>query len=91
ENVAADINQAELCFRRAIQVARRQGSKSLELRAATSLCRLWGQQGKAAEACQRLEEIYSCFSEGFDTPDLREAQMLIEDLAERVSIEQSRA
>jgi predicted ATPase len=79
-DVEVDIHQAEIHFRRAIQVARRQGTKSLELRAVTSLCRLWGEQGRATEACQRLREIYGWFSEGLDTLDLQEARVLMDEL-----------
>ena len=61
-------------------MARRQQAKSLELRAVTSLSRLWQHQGKRAEARQLLEEIYGWFTEGFDTPDLQEARALLETL-----------
>jgi predicted ATPase/type II secretory pathway predicted ATPase ExeA len=69
--------EAEECFLKAIEVARRQQAKSLELRAAMSLARLWQCQGKTAEARKRLEEIYSWFSEGFDTKDLQDAAALL--------------
>ncbi len=69
-----DAQQAEACFCQALATARRQQAKSLELRAAMSLARLWQRQGKRAEACQMLAEIYGWFTEGFDTADLREAQ-----------------
>jgi adenylate cyclase len=69
--------EAELCFHQAIDVARRQEAKSLELRAAMSLSRLWQHQGKRAEARQLLSEIYGWFTEGFDTADLQEAQALL--------------
>jgi predicted ATPase len=65
---------------RAIEVARRQQAKSLELRAAMSLSRLWQQQGKKDEARQMLAEIYGWFTEGFDTADLQEARILLEEL-----------
>jgi hypothetical protein len=74
--------EAEACFRQAMDIARRQGAKSLELRAATSLARLWLQQGKQAEAHQMLAEIYGWFTEGFDTKDLQEAKALLDVLAE---------
>jgi predicted ATPase len=64
-----------------LEVARRQPAKSLELRAAMSLSRLWQHQGKRAEARQRLTEIDGWCSEGFDTADLREAKALLEALA----------
>ena len=73
--------EAEACFQRALDVARRQEAKSLELRAAMSLGRLWQQQGKRAEARQLLAEVYGWFTEGFDTRDLREAKALLDELA----------
>jgi len=69
--------EAEACFHQALDVARHQGAKSLELRAVMSLSRLWQQQGKRAAAHQMLAEIYGWFTEGFDTPDLQEAQALL--------------
>jgi predicted ATPase len=72
--------EAESCFRAALDVAQRQEAKSLELRAAISLSRLWKQQGKCAEAHQVLVEIFAWFTEGFDTPDLQEAKALLEIL-----------
>ena len=73
--------EAEACFQQALDVARRQQAKSWELRAAMSLGRLWQQQGKRAEASQLLAEIYSWFTEGFDTADLQEAKALRAELA----------
>ena len=58
-----------------------QQAKSYELRAALSLSRLWQQQGKRAEARELLAPIYSWFTEGFDTPDLQEARVLLDELA----------
>jgi predicted ATPase len=72
--------EAEACFHKAIDIARRQGAKSLELRAVMSLSRLWQQQGKKEEARQMLAEIYGWFTEGFDTKDLQEAKVLLEEL-----------
>ncbi len=72
---------AEACFRRAIEIARRQQAKSWELRAAVSLCRLWQRQGRRQEARQLLQPIYDWFSEGFDTADLREARALLDELS----------
>src|SRR5215475_13464593 len=72
-----EVSQAEACFYQALEVARRQQAKALELRAALSLARLWQNQGKCAAARQLLAEIYSWFTEGFDTPDLQEAKTLL--------------
>ncbi len=72
---------AEVCFQLALAVARCQQAKTLELRAAMSLARLWQQQGKRAEACELLAEVYGWFTEGFDTADLQEAKALLEALA----------
>lgn len=68
-------------FHHALDIARRQQAKSLELRAAVSLARLWQRQEKRAAAHQLLAEIYGWFSEGFDTADLQEAKVLLEELA----------
>jgi predicted ATPase len=73
-------SEAEACFLKAIEIARRQSMKSLELRAIMSLSRLWRQQGKTEEARQMLAEIYGWFTEGFETADLQAAKTL---LAER--------
>jgi len=73
--------EAEACFQQALDVARRQQAKSLELRAAMSLARLWQQQGKRQEAYALLAPIYGWFTEGFDTADLQEARVLLEALA----------
>ena len=72
--------EAESCFRHAIDIARRQSAKSSELQAATSLSRLWQQQGKKDEARQMLAEIYGWFTEGFDTKNLQEAKAFLEEL-----------
>jgi predicted ATPase len=74
--------EAEACFQRTLAVARRQQAKSWELRAATSLARLWQQQGKTAEARELLAPVYSWFTEGFDTKDLQEAKALLEELTQ---------
>ncbi len=74
--------EAEACFLQALEVARRQQAKSLELRAAMSLARLWRQQHKRAEAHRLLADIYHWFAEGFETPELREATVLLQDLAD---------
>jgi len=73
--------EAEAWFQRALDVARRQEAKSLELRAAMSLSRLWQQQGKRQEAHDLLAKVYDWFTEGFDTPDLQEAKALLDELA----------
>jgi predicted ATPase len=75
---AAPVAEAETCFQQAVDIARRQRAKALELQTVMSLSRLWRQQGKREEARQRLAEIYGRFSEGFDTADLREAKRLLE-------------
>ncbi|MCI0658970.1 MAG: AAA family ATPase, partial [Acidobacteria bacterium] len=74
-------SEAEECFRKAIEVARRQSAKSLELQAVVSLSRLWQRQGKKEQARQRLAEIYGWFTEGFETKDLQEARALLQELA----------
>ena len=63
-----------------LDVARRQEAKSLELRAAMSLSRLWQQQGKRQEAHDLLSEVYAWFTEGFDTADLQDAKALLEEI-----------
>jgi len=74
----------EECFQKAIEIARQQQAKSLELRASTSLARLWQQQGKQAEAHKLLSEVYNWFTEGFDTKDLQEARALLDSLESSV-------
>jgi predicted ATPase len=78
---AAEHAEVEGALRQALAIARRQEAKSLELRAAMSLSRLWQQQGKRAEARELLAPIYGWFTEGFDTADLKEAKALLEELA----------
>jgi predicted ATPase len=72
-----EVTQAEACFQQALEVARRQQAKALELRAALSLARLWQGQGQPTAARHLLEEIYGWFTEGFDTADLQEAKVLL--------------
>ena len=74
------VSSPEAAFQTAIALAQRQQVKSLELRAAMSLARLWQQQGKCQEARELLAEVYGWFTEGFDTPDLQEARVLLEEL-----------
>jgi predicted ATPase len=73
--------EAETCFQNALHIAQCQRAKLLELRAAMSLSRLWQQQGKRGAARQLLEEVYGWFTEGFETTDLQEAAVLLEELA----------
>ncbi len=73
--------EAETCFQQAIAIARSQQAKSWELRAATSLARLWQSQGKRQEAHDLLAPVYGWFTEGFDTADLQEAKTLLQELA----------
>jgi len=74
--------EAEAYLLKAIEIAQRQQAKSLELRAATSLARLWQSRGRHAEARQMLVEIYGWFTEGFETKDLQEAKKLLDELVE---------
>ncbi|MBN2005137.1 MAG: DUF2791 family P-loop domain-containing protein [Anaerolineae bacterium] len=75
--------EAEVCFQRAVALACRQQSRSLELRATMSLCRLWQSQGKTGDAYHKLAGIYDWFSEGFETQDLMEARLLRDSLTAR--------
>jgi predicted ATPase len=77
----ADAAKAEAYFERALTVARQQQAKSLELRAAMSMARLWRDQGKVQQARELLAAVYGWFTEGFDTRDLKEAKGLLEELA----------
>jgi predicted ATPase len=74
---ASIVSEADTCLRQALEIARSQGARSLELRAVMSLARLWLQQGHGLEARQLLEDIYGGFAEGFDTLDLQEAKALL--------------
>jgi predicted ATPase len=73
--------EAEACFQHAKTIAQSQGAKAWELRTATSLARLWQQQGKRQQARDLLAPVYTWFTEGFDTPDLQEAKVLLDALA----------
>jgi predicted ATPase len=77
---AGDWRAAQDLYSRAIAIAREQQAKSLELRAGTRLARLWGVQGRRAEARELLAPIYGWFTEGFDTRDLKEAKALLDEL-----------
>jgi predicted ATPase len=82
--------EAEACFQQALALAQHQQAKSLELRAAMSLARLWQQQGQRAEALDLLAPIYGWFTEGFDTADLQEARALLEELGTSGKARQNR-
>jgi len=71
---------AEACLRRALEIARSQGARSLELRAATSLSQLWSDKSRKDEARSLLASVYGGFTEGFDTQDLRDAKALLDSL-----------
>jgi predicted ATPase len=73
--------EAQACFQRAFDIARRQQAKSLELRAALSLSRLWRRQDKRRQAQQLLADIYGWFTEGLDTADFQEARIFLAELA----------
>ena len=80
-NATGDQVAAEHGYHQALSVARRQSARILELRAATSLARLWRDQGKRDEARELLAPVYGWFTEGFDTRDLKEARALLDELA----------
>jgi predicted ATPase len=75
------LDEGQIALEEALRIARRQQAKAYELRAATSLARLWGEQGRRAQARDLLAPIYAWFTEGFDTADLKEAKALLEALA----------
>ena len=76
-----DPAKAEDSFRTALAIAHEQGTRGYELRAATSLARLWGEQGRRDEARDLLAPLYGWFTEGFGTADLKEARRLLDELA----------
>jgi predicted ATPase len=76
-----DPAKAAESFRTALAIAREQGTRGYELRAATSLARLWRKQGRQGDARDLLAPVYGWFTEGFDTPDLKEAKRLLDELA----------
>jgi predicted ATPase len=81
KTVQAERTEVEACYEKAIEVAQEQSAKWCELRAATSLARLWRDQGRCAEARDLLAPVYRWFTEGFDTADLKDAKELLEELA----------
>ena len=74
-------SEAETCYRNALRIARDQGARSLELRTATSLARLWRDEDKRQNARNLLEPVYDWFTEGFDTPDLKDAKVLLDEVS----------
>jgi predicted ATPase len=76
----SSISEARSCFQRAIELARRQNAKSLELRATVSLAKLLDHQGNCEEARAMLADIYNWFTEGFNTADLKDAKTLLVQL-----------
>jgi predicted ATPase len=76
-----DPAKAEDSFRTALTIAREQGTRGYELRAATSLARLWREQGRRRQALDLLAPLYGWFTEGFDTADLKDARALLDELA----------
>jgi len=77
----ANTVEAEACFLKAIDVAQSQNAKSWELRAASDLARLWRDQGKSDDARDLLKPVFVWFTEGFETADLKDAKVLLDDLA----------
>ena len=75
-----DVAKAEAYFERALSIARQQQAKSWELRVAMSMARLWRDQGEVQQARELLAPIYGWFTEGFDTRDLKEAKVLLDEL-----------
>jgi predicted ATPase len=75
-----EVTDGEMWLRRSFDVSRQQSAKALQLRAATSLARLWRDQGKPQQARELLAPVYGWFTEGFDTLDLKEAKALLEEL-----------
>jgi tetratricopeptide (TPR) repeat protein len=75
-----DVDEVQGCFEKALELARGQGARSLELRAATSLGRFWIEQGKTQQARALVRDVYDWFTEGFDTKDLKQAKSLLDQL-----------
>ena len=86
--LGGEANRGGVLLSAGLDVARRQQAKSLELRTAVSLSRLWQQQGKRVEARELLAPIYGWFTEGFDTADLQEAKALLEELGDQTGAHQ---
>jgi predicted ATPase len=82
-DIAADRDEAEGLLDRALAGARQSGARLTELRAATSLARSWRERGRRVEARELLAPVYEWFTEGFDTPDLKEAKALLQTLCLR--------
>jgi predicted ATPase len=80
QHVGDNQTEAESCFHHALEIAQTQQAKSFELRASTSMARLWQQQGKRQEAHNLLAPVYQWFTEGFDTADLQDAKALLDEL-----------
>ena len=76
-----DPTKVEDSFRTALAIAREQGTRGYELRAATSLARVWREQGRRSDARELLAPVYGSFTEGFDTADLKDAKALLDELA----------
>jgi predicted ATPase len=76
-----DVERAEASFQCGLAIARQQGARSFELRTATSLARLWRDQGKSADARNLLAPIYGWFTEGFDLPDLKDAKAQLDEVS----------
>ena len=74
------LEEGQIAFQEALRVARRQQAKSYELRAATSLAQLWGEQGRRTQAHDLLAPVYGWFTEGFDTADVKEAKAVLGEL-----------
>jgi predicted ATPase len=83
QQASDNATEAETCFHHAMTIAQNQQARSWELRAATSLARLWQQQGKRQEAYDLLTPVYNWFTEGFDTADLKDAKALLDALGEQ--------
>jgi len=80
-NAAGNLSGGERHYLQAITLAERQGARLYQLRASTSLARLWRDQGRRAKAYDLLAPIYGWFTEGFDAPDLKDARALLDELA----------